>query len=140
MSIIEDLRTYILTYSQLKAGAAVLIETLGKEPTQYAILPLAGGRILERYINGATLREYPFAIQSMEYTSADLERLENNGFYEALADWFETQTEAGVLPTLDAGKTAEAIEASGWGFILEQGESGSGIYQITGRLIYQQEP
>jgi hypothetical protein len=68
-----------------------------------------------------------------------LERIENSGFYETLADWLEEQTKAGNLPTLDAGKTAESIEAVTWGFVYQQGESATGIYQITCKLVYEQE-
>jgi hypothetical protein len=116
------------------------VDYLGSEPTQYAIIPIAGGRIVERYINGGSVREFSFAFQSMESTADDLERLETSGFYEALADWFEQQTEIDNLPTLDAGKTAIALEALNWAFLFEQGNSETGIYQIQARLTYMQEP
>ena len=140
MSIIEALRTYIATYSSLKSGAPLWVNYLGATPTQYAIIPIAGARVVERYLNGGSLREFPFAFQSMESTAADLERLENVGFYEDFSDWLESQTEAGTLPTLGSKKTATAIEALGWGFLYEQGESDTGIYQIQCKLTYEQAP
>lgn len=140
MSLIASVRTYITTYSGLATGAPVLVDFLGATPTQYSIVPLTGARVVERYINGGSLREFPFAIQSTESTTDDLERIENSGFYEALADWFEAQTEAGILPILDVGKKSESIEALGWGFLFDQGESGTGIYQIQCRLTYEQVP
>jgi len=139
MSMISALKTYIATYSGLDANAALLIDVLGKTPTQYALVPIPGARIVETYITGKTKREYPFAIQSMESNSDDATRTAINEFYESLADWFETQTEAGTLPTLAAGKTAESIEPLGWGFLQEFGESGVGIYQIQCKLTYKQE-
>lgn len=138
MSLLSSLKTYLLTYNQLESGAAVLVDFLGKEATQYAVVPLPGTRILETHIDGSTIREFSFAIQSMESTADELERIDNSGFYEALAAWFETQTEANQLPALDAGKTATKIEATNWAFIFEQGESGTGIYQISCRLEYDQ--
>jgi hypothetical protein len=86
------------------------------------------------------MREYPFAFQSAEYTADELERLETSGFFEAFADWLESQTNAGVLPTLGAKQTALEIEATSWAYLFEQGNSETGIYQIQARLIYEQEP
>jgi len=140
MSIISAIQTYLKTYSDLKTGAPVWVDYLGDAPTEYTIIPLAGGRVIEEYITGKTRREYPFAFQSTESTADDLERLETQGFYEAFADWLDDQTESGNLPSLGEGKSAEAIAATGWGYLFQQGESQTGIYQIQCRLIYTQEP
>jgi len=140
MSIISGLRTYLASYSGLVSGAPLWVDTLGQLATEYAINPIAGERILESYIDGSSLREYPFAFQSTESTADNLERIETLGFYEAFADWLETQSEAGTLPTLGTKQTAEKIEALGWGFLFSPGESGTGIYQIQCKLTYQQQP
>lgn len=140
MSLISSLKTYIATYPGWDDNAALLIDVLGKDPTQYAIVPIPGARIAEEYINGGSKREYPFAIQSMESNSDDSVRQAINEFYENLADWFDSQTLAGVLPSLGSGKSATEIEALGWGFLSEFGESGSGIYQIQAKLTYEQAP
>lgn len=139
MTIITALRTYISAYAALPTGAPLWVDHLGKEPDQYAIVPLPGARKLEEYIDGGSLREFPFAFQAMLSTAAEAERLESNGFFEAFADWLEAQTEAGNLPTLATGKTPIEIEATSWGFLFEQGDSGTGIYQISCRLEYEQE-
>ena len=140
MSIISALKTYIQTYTGLKTDAPVWVDTIGANPTEYAIIPLAGAKIVEQYINGGSLREYPFAFQSAEYTADELERIENSGFFEAFSDWLEIQTLAGVLPTLGAKQTATEIEATGWGYLFQQGQSKTGIYQVQCRLIYEQAP
>ena len=138
MSIIESIRTYILTYTGLKTGAPVWVDYLGPNPTEYSIVPLAGARIIEKYLDGGSLREFPFAFQSMESTADNLERLESIGFYEAFSDWLESQTEAGTLPTLASGKTPVKIEALGCGYLFQVGDSGNGIYQVQCRLEYEQ--
>ena len=140
MTIISAVKTYLLTYSNLKANAPMWVDFLGPIPTEYVIIPLPGTKIIEQYLDGSSLREFPFAFQSMESTADELERLDNNGFYEALSDWFETQTEAGSFPTLASGKTATKIEALSWAFLYEQGQSSTGVYQIQCKLTYQQDP
>jgi hypothetical protein len=139
-NVLGAVQTYIKTYTGLTSGAPVWVDYLGATPTQYAVVPLAGARIVQSYINGGSLREFPFAFQSMESTADELERLENNGFYEAFADWLESQSLADVLPTLGAKQTAEKIEALGWAYLYQQGESDTGIYQIQCKLTYEQQP
>lgn len=140
MSILSAVRTYLLTYSALKDNAPLWVDHLGSDPTQYAIFPLGGQKIAESYIDGGSLREYPFAFQSMERTADDIERLENSGFYETFADWLDSQSEAGTLPTLGSGQTPVSIQATGWGVLFEQGRSDTGVYQIQCKLVYEQAP
>lgn len=139
MSIISALRTYIATYSGLKVGAPLTVDRLSLILPGYAIIPSAGGKVLEAYVDGGSLREYPFLLRSVRSTADDLERLETSGFYESFADWLDQQTRTGVLPTLDAGKTAEFIETTGWSYIYEEGDN-EGIYQVQCRLVYRQQP
>ena len=95
---------------------------------------------MQRYLDGSSLREFPFVFKSTQSTSDEPERMENSGFYEAFSDWLETQTEAGVLQTLTGSpaKTAEKIEALGWGYLFEQGQSGTGLYSVQCKLTYSQ--
>lgn len=139
MSVLSALKTYLAGYSELKTGAPLWVDTLGAVPTQYSIMPLPGTKIVEKYIDGGSLREFPFAFQSTESTADDLERLENSGFYEAFADWMEAQTLANSLPTLASGQMAISIEALGWAYLYEQGESSTGVYQIQCKLTYEQD-
>jgi hypothetical protein len=138
MSLITAIRTYLATYSGLVSGAPLWVDHLGSIPTEYGISPLAGARIAEEYIDGSTVREFPFAFSSTESTADNLERLDNVGFYETFADWLESQTLAGTLPTLATGKTATKIEALGHGYLFQEGESSTGIYQIQCKLTYDQ--
>lgn len=138
-TILSAIRDYLKDYTGLSDSSPIWVDYVGASPTEYSVVPLAGERIIETYLTGATLREYPFAFRSVESTAADLERMENNGFYEEFASWLEEQSELGNLPNLEEGKTAELIEALGWGYLYEEGNSETGIYQIQCRLVYEQD-
>lgn len=140
MSIIQAVMDYIATYPGLEENAGLFVETLGSVPTEYALVPLPGPRIVETYLDDSSLRQYQFALQSTESTADDPARIANNEFYEAFAEWLESQSKAGVLPSLDSGKTAESIEPLGQPILFLTSESGTGIYQIQCRLTYQQDP
>ena len=139
-NIIEPIKTFIATYTGLTAGAPLTVDSMGGEAVQYSIQPLPGDRIVEEYIDGSCVCEYPFAFRSIMSTAAEADRIANNGFYEDFAQWMKTQTLAGTLPTMETDKTAEKIEAIGWGFIETEGESDTAIYQITCKLTYKQQP
>jgi hypothetical protein len=141
MSILSSIQTYIKTYGSLESNAPVLINFLGESPTGYSIVSLPGSTIVEHYLDGSTLREFPFALEAMFSTADDAERLDNLGFFEAFSEWLESQTEAGILPTsLGTGRAAEKIEALGQAFLYEQGVSGRGIYSVQAKLTYSQVP
>jgi hypothetical protein len=138
VSVIGFVRDYLSEYSGLVSGAPVWVEFLGVDPVQYSVEPLAGTKIVEKYLNGSSLREFPFAFKSVESTADDLARLENNGFYEAFSDWLEAQTEKDDLPTLGTKQKSTEIMALGWGFLYEEGVSDRGVYQISCKLVYEQ--
>lgn len=137
MTVIQGVKDYFEGYVGI-TGSVINTNFLGSQPTQFAIVPLAGERVVEVWLNDTQIIEYPFALQSVEYNVNEFERTNSEGFYEALAEWLDDQSEAGTLPTLDVGKTAEKIEALGWGYLLEDGESTTGVYQIQCKLTYKQ--
>jgi hypothetical protein len=140
MTILSAIQDYIKTYGSLENNAPVLIDFLGENPTGYSIVSLPGNTVVERYLDGGSLREFPFAIQAMFSTADDAERLENIGFFEALSDWFDSQTLADILPIdIGDGRTSEKIEALGQAFLYEQGVSGRGVYSVQCSLTYEQE-
>ena len=140
MSLIESVKSYLATYAGLEKNAPLWVDYLSSEPTGYAIIPLPGTKIVESYINGGSLREFPFSFRSMELTADEAERLDNNGFFESFAAWLEEQTFAGVLPELEAGKKPIKIQAVNWVFLYERGESDTAIYDIQCKLTYEQDP
>jgi hypothetical protein len=139
-SIIQALRTYLLTCPSLSSGALVLVDHIGSLPVQYAVIATAGDTVVEQYLDGSVTRRFPFAFQSVEYTSDDLSRIENVGWFETFSDWLDAQTLAGNLPALTGKKTAEEIRATGQGYLYEEGQSETGQYQINCELIYTQTP
>ncbi len=138
-SIIEALRKYIKTYTGLKTNAPIWVHYLDYRPVQYSIFPLAGARVISEDIVGNRLMEFTFAMQSMESTSEDIDRLESSGFYESFAQWLDDQTRLKVFPNLQSDQKPESIEALGWGIMFQQGDDETAIYQIQCRLVYMQK-
>ncbi len=137
-TIIAALKTYIKTYSGV-SGGLVLVDALTGNTNEYAIVPLPGSKLIEGYVDGGSLRQFPFALQMMAYTADDIARIENNGFFEGVSDWLESQTNNDTLPTLNSNQHPERIESTSQPFLYQQGESETAIYQMSCNLIYKQD-
>lgn len=139
MTIIQALQEWVGQFPQLAPNAPLFIDYLGEgELPQYAIVPLPGPPIVERYLDGSSTRQYPFAIQLADQTADDPARLANSGFMEELTDEFERRTVDGDLPDLGESRVAETVEVVNAGFLYEQGQSETAIYQINCRMEYFQ--
>ena len=140
MTTSDAVRDWIAAYTGLVANAPVWVQHLGAHPVQYAVITLPGNKVLEKYLNGGSLREYPFILQAAISTADDKTRITTDEFFEAISDWFDTQTQAGNLPSLGTKKTAWSIEALASAVITDESESGTGIYELPCRLVYEQAP
>lgn len=135
MTIIESIRNYFLKCPLLKEGK-INVDYLGSEQTEYNIDSMPSSPILENYSDGGSKRQFTFVFSSREFWGQDtLQNMENNGFYEALSDWLETN---GLLPEMDRDKKPLKLEALTYGYLMSNTQD-SAQYQIQLRLIYFQE-
>lgn len=135
MSIIKSIRDCLCGCPYLKGGK-LNVDYLGAEPTEYVVESVPCSDVIKRYTDGGTLRQYLFIFGSREYFSgAVLKQLENSGFYEDFARWIERQSETGILPRLPDGLSAQGIEVTSTGYMLDATEKNA-RYQIQCRLIY----
>lgn len=134
MSDIKAIQDYLLSYQALEDDRPVWVEMLGEEPLSYTVFLVPGKQVTEDIMGNKTV-SYPFGFGAVEVI-ADNSALVTAEFYETFADWLDTQTEGGTLPTLDTGKTALSIEALDTATIIERAEK-TGVFQILCRLIYE---
>ncbi|RPJ29447.1 MAG: hypothetical protein EHM33_00950 [Chloroflexi bacterium] len=137
--ISEAVKTYLKTYSGIGSSAVVLVDYLSGNPSEYAVSQQPGTVVLETYLTGATERQFNFALQMMAYTADDAARIANSGFFEGVAAWLESQSEAGTFPTLNTNQHPTDIRATGQPFLYQQGESETAIYQMNCALLYDQD-
>ena len=137
--MIEGIRAYMCSCPVLKDGCFLGVDYLGSEPTEYAIETIPTNRIIKKYVDGGSLREYLFLFASRECYGRDvLQNLENSGFFEQFASWIESQNSKGIYPDLGPGKSACGIEALSNGYLFDETETNA-RYQIQCRIIYYQE-
>lgn len=139
MTVIEHLRQYFMAFPLL-AEERLDIDCLRSEPDSYSI-DSEPGDIAQRYLDGSTVRRFPFTISSRMYFGTDVQtQADNLAFFEALEAWLTQQTLVGRLPELGEKRTARSLEvlSSAHPFIVDD-DAGVARYQIQMRLTYLQE-
>ena len=92
--------------------------------------------IIQKFVDGSSIRQYQFSFGSREYYSMDrIQNIQNSSFYEELAEWIEEQSRAGNLPELPEGMDAEELQILSPGYIFDV-TTKFARYQIPLRLIY----
>jgi hypothetical protein len=140
MTVLESIRTYILTIPFLKDGK-IGIDYLGVEAGDYSINDVPTEIVIKKYLDGSSLRAKAFTFTSKEMYSVEyLNNLSNSGFYEDFANWLEEQTYLGNLPTMATGLQAESIQALSNGYLFDVDTTGDKAqYQIQCQLVYFKE-
>ena len=124
----------------LLADQRLNVNYLGAEPVEYAIIEAPTTPVLQSYLDGSSIRQRAVAITAVkDYSSDLLQQLAETGFWEAFAQWVETQNEAETLPDLGNGKTSLVVEVSATHYLL-QTTAQTARYQIQLLLTYEQEP
>lgn len=139
MSILEAIKTYMLTLPLLENDTLFFSDHSTGREVQYSIIQSPGTRVLDEDLAGNQDCQYTFAFQSIESTLDELQRFANVNFYEELEAWFISQSNSNILPTLSAKQHPEKIETLAWGYLMQE-ETGTGVYQVQCRLLYIQEP
>jgi hypothetical protein len=145
MTVLESVKDFIGQYPGIQPGdseteVGLFVDHLKADVPSYSIDTIPAAKIIETYIDDSSLRQYVFALRVHFSTLDEVERLQNNGFFEDFSEWLETQTESGNLPILDGGKVAQKIEARDAGVLFDEESSDTGAYQIQCVLEYKQPP
>lgn len=132
--IIESIRDYIMTCDFLKDGK-VNVDYLPDEMA-YSIEPIGGNPIYKQYVDGSVIKQFHFALMSVEAYDGDARTgIANSGFYQFFEEWIERNNVNDIFPELD-GHRPIRIEVLQSGYLF-YADADLGQYQIQCRLIYE---
>lgn len=138
-SIIESLRSYILTFPDLDENGCLNVDYLGNQAIEYSVEAVPCNPVYQQYTDGGCIKQFLFIFASREFYSADVNQcVENLSFYENFADWIHSNNRAGILPDLDTGKEPVSIEVLTGGYAFDA-DSNTARYQMQLRLLYEEE-
>jgi len=109
-----------------------------EDAPSYAVMTSGLVKLGEDILGNETW-QYNAALQSREYTSDDLSRLNASAFTEAFTFWLSRKNRSGDFPELPDGMEPESISADN-GMLLALDEDGDrGVYQIQIHLTFRLE-
>lgn len=132
--MIEKIRQYLIDNNIIDENYRINVDFLGENPTEFAIVPIPVDPILEKYVDGSSLRQYQFQLISCNNYGADvLQNMSNSKFYEDLYDLIELNNNEGILPDIDGIETIECLNN---GAILDV-TTNTARYSIQMKITYE---
>lgn len=136
--MMNNIKAFIET-CPLLSGIDININYLGENDTSGAIENVSSEPIIKNYTDGATLRQFLFAVTLRQNYGQDLAaNSAATAKLEQISDWLYEQDRIGILPALGGNKSPVSLEVvkTGW---IEEKESDTAKYQLTCRLVYYQD-
>lgn len=131
--MIEKIRQYLIDNRIIDDDCRINVDFLGENPTEFAIIPIAVDPILERYVDGTSLRQYQFQLISCNDYGADvMQNIDNSAFYEQLYNLIDENNNKNNLPKIDG---IVSIECLNNGAILDA-TSNTARYSIQMKITY----
>ena len=134
--MIEKIREYFIGNNIIDENSRINVDFLGEEPTEFALEPIPVNPILEKYVNGTSLRQFQFELLSCNDYGADvIQNMSNSSYYENLYNLIEQNNKERILPNV---KGIESIECLNSGGILDAGTN-TARYSIQMRITYYKD-
>lgn len=134
--MIEKIREYFIGNNIIDENSRINVDFLGEEPTEFALEPIPVNPILEKYVNGTSLRQFQFELLSCNDYGADvIQNMSNSSYYENLYNLIEHNNKERILPDI---KGIESIECLNSGGILDAGTN-TARYSIQMRITYYKD-
>lgn len=131
--MIEKIRQYLIDNRIIDDDCRINVDFLGENPTEFAIIPIAVDPILERYVDGTSLRQYQFQLISCNDYGADvMQNIDNSAFYEQLYNLIDENNNKNILPKIDG---IVSIECLNNGAILDA-TTNTARYSIQMKITY----
>ena len=92
---------------------------------------------VKRYLSGATEYTDHYSLSARLTSQGNTERIDNNGFGEALEGWVYEQNQLGNFPTVENAKVSSISVTTP--FYIGKTESDNSIYSMTIAIKYSKE-
>lgn len=133
MSITKAIRDYLFTCPYLNQEK-INVDYLGNDANEYSIEKISCEPIIKQYIDGSTIRQYQFALNSIRTYGNNYDtNMENNDFYELFEQWITIQNDLNNFPDIEGVYAIEVIHDSS----LITKETDIAKYQIQLRVLYR---
>lgn len=134
--MIEKIRQYLIDNKIIDDDCRINVDFLGEEPTEFAIVPMPVDPVIEKYVDGSSLRQYQFQLLSCKNYGADvIQNMANSSYFESLYELIEENNNKGLLPNIQG---IESIECLNNGTILDA-TTNTAKYSIQMKITYTKD-
>lgn len=140
MTILAYVREYLRGYPALKEER-IDLDCLGSQSDSFSIDAVPSEPVVQRYLDGTTVRRCLFLFSCRAYYGQDLkQQAENLAFLGGLEEWLERQRWLGNVPQLGEKRAARPVTVvtSAYPAIINS-DTGMARYQIQCELLYTEE-
>ena len=136
--IIDKVRDFMRQCPYLNGDRRVNVDFLPDKVFEYTIDAVPTNTTVKTYADGGKVKQFTFVFASKEHYGPEaLVNIENNGFYQKVADWIEDKSNRYELPKLSEGKESMFMEVLDSGYLFHADENRA-RYQMQIRLVYYQ--
>lgn len=137
--MVSEIRDWLRTCPLIDKNDRFCVNYLGAEPVSFCIEETPNSPIVQRYMDGSTIREKAFVLAAtQDYSPDTLSQIANSGFWEKFADWVEEQNRRRNYPTMKTGQTPRKIEITTTHYLYGATEN-TARYQVQMKLTYYQK-
>lgn len=112
--MIKKIRQYFIDNNIIDENSRINVDFLGEQPTEFALEPIPVNPILEKYIDGTSLRQFQFQLLSCNDYGADvMQNMANSTYYEKLYNLIETNNKNRLLPKIKGIQSIECLDSGG---------------------------
>lgn len=136
--MVSEIRDWLRTCPLIDQNDRFNVNYLGAEPIAFSIEETPNTPVVQRYLDGSTIREKTWVLAAVQDYSPDvLSQIANSGFWEQFSDWVEEQSRKKNFPQMSQGKISRKIEVTTTHYLYRAGEN-TARYQVQMKLIYFQ--
>jgi len=131
--MIEEIRKYFLKEKIIDNSNRINVDFLSEKPTEFSIEKVPSNPILEKYIDGSSLRQLQFQLVSCnDYGSELTQNIENSEFYENFYFQIESKNKEKILPNIEGIHSIECLDDGA----IVNAETKTARYSILMRITY----
>jgi hypothetical protein len=140
MTLIEYVRSVLLSSDLLYAADSVNIAFIGASGTQYSLEPNHGISVVKRYLGGAERRRFTCNLVSLQPFISEEDRIQATQDYEHLSRWLRQQTYKRLLPPLSELETVHSLATTGLPYIITRQNNGNyALFAVALEMQYTSE-
>lgn len=134
--MIDGVRKYFLNFKDFPESSTLGVDALTQDINSFSIDVTPCNPILQRYINGDTIKQQTFLLSGRFAYNNDNTKIIK--FFDELSKWIKSNNDNNIFPKMASNQYPEKIQILSNGYLINH-DGTEAKYQIQLKLIYREE-